>query len=136
MTGWGAILFFRGTSSWVGAQWEPSAFHRCIAELEAFAVLYGLQLLLPDGGPVHIIVDNTTVAGAIRRRRSTAFHLNNVIKEVTAHCFIRSITYVRSEYNPADPISRGRPPDFSGSSPHAEAAKLICLYQPSWREYL
>jgi hypothetical protein len=57
--------------------------------------------------PEHIVFDNTTVAGALARRRSSAFHLNKVIEQIAYDWRICTITYVRSDSNPADPLSRG-----------------------------
>lgn len=112
-TGFG-VLIFAGSFIFVTA----GPFHReeNIFVLEARAFLYGLQFLLTLQAEhkvaasvfCHFRVDNTSTIGATKKGRSNNFHLNLIV--VRLHTLLLHIqwdlTYVRSEDNSSDALSR------------------------------
>lgn len=111
--GWGAVLFRPGEryQAW-GAQWPPLLRPHLIAELEARALIHGLQHVPPDR-PIKVFIDNTTVLHCLWRRRSKNYFINKVLENVTTHNII-SVQYIESSKNVADGISRGK---YGVSSP-------------------
>ena len=138
-SGWGAMLFLDGKVTWVGAPWSPDHFPETaiIAELEGLAVKLGLEDLLPDGGFVHSVIDNTTFAGGLKKRRSKNFFINKVIGSLAPKYTVCSVTWIATDLNPADPISRG---DGLGGPLwtlcRQATANRILAQQPHWQELL
>ena len=59
---------------------------------------------------VEFFVDNTAAMGSLRRGYSRSYHLNKRTKEwlrITADINIRGISYIQSDDNPSDALSRG-----------------------------
>ena len=108
MTGWGAVMFLAGTVRSTGGPWPKvfSKWNAHINELEAAAVQRGLESLVPVECPVDLRVDNTTVMYSLLRRRSRSFHINKCLMQITKRWKILSITYVKSQDNVADALSR------------------------------
>ncbi len=134
LTGWGAMMFFDGKVSWTGGSWPIYLRRACIAELEAHAVLNGLSTLLPNGGFVHVIIDNTSVQGALRKGYSRNFFINKVITKVQKIYTIIRISYIKSEDNPTDPMTHGRAPDMIGR--RATAMALLAEHHTEWLNYV
>lgn len=141
LLGWGAMLFLNHRVVWCGGQWEqedflgsndPSGSHRCIAYLEALAVLKGLSNLCSDSPCIHVVIDNTAIIGSLLRRRSTSFHINKLIHQI-ARWRIASITYVLSESNPSDPISRN---SLEQSDLQQEAFKSLIANNSRWTDFI
>lgn len=106
--GWGAMLFKKdGTTAAIGGQWSAKERVSIIAELEAKALLLGLEALVGDRTvPIVVFIDNTTVGYCFARRRSRHYYINKTLHQL-AEWKIISLEYVRSEDNLADGISRG-----------------------------
>jgi len=106
-----------------------------IAFLEAQAVFLGVENLCPNEPIFHVVIDNTTVAGGLNRRRSTSFHVNKVIMRIQNKYRIASITYVQSDNNPADPLSRGK--SWTPDNPEREEAIATLLqHHEHWANYI
>eukprot|EP00659_Diplonema_papillatum_P006901 gene6901-biopygen6872 len=115
LTGWGGVMVdhFTGEVSIVGQQWSWHRRALHINELEALALLE-VTLMLPEkvsGGCLHVCVDNTSVAGVVRKKlcaRSSV--LNNAVVGALTHLrqmrVVFSVQWVKSEDNPADYPSR------------------------------
>lgn len=115
LTGWGGVMVdhFTGEVSIVGQSWSSRQRNYHINELEALALLEVISLLpgKVSGGRLHVCVDNTSVAGVVRKKlcaRSSV--LNDAVVGALAHLRRKRITcsmqWVKSERNPADYPSR------------------------------
>ncbi|ORC93273.1 uncharacterized protein TM35_000011500 [Trypanosoma theileri] len=112
MHGWGALLFKdTGEVLAAGGAWERAP--HIISQGEARAVHLALRAFeahLVD--PLHICVDNTTVMNTMRRGITNSDALveeASAIDKVLQECNIQATwSYVASENNPADGISRGK----------------------------
>lgn len=137
-SGYGAILFKSGTVTWIGGQWSEIGIESSvIAELEAWAVLVGIEHLVPEGGPVHLLLDNTSVAYALKKQRSASFVLNLIIEKLQAlNVQPCSISYIHTDSMPADPLSRGEDIDWSTATKRGRALSQILQHQPEWKEYI
>ena len=136
--GYGAILFINGSVTWIGGRWSDRGIHsHVIVELEAWAILVGVERLLPNGGPVHFLLDNTSFAYALKKRRSASFILNMIIGKLHARkvqpC---SITYINTDWMPSDPVSRGLEIDWSTTTARGQALAQIMAHQPTWLEFV
>jgi hypothetical protein len=108
---WGGILVTDTVRLWTGTFAGPQ---RSIVECEMAAVLLTLEraerFLCSD---VVVVSDNTAVVHVIGRGRSSSKCLHNMVKSLHSFFFRcgRSFVcmWVRSEHNPADGISRGKP---------------------------
>jgi hypothetical protein len=104
----GGVLIFKEGVRCVsyGFRWSAKQSDLHINILEALAVKTAVEYL-PPGSKCHIVIDNTSVIGGLMKRRSRAFHLNNIVGEVTQRVNVLSVSYVESAANPADGFSRG-----------------------------
>jgi len=115
--GWAAILFKQDTYSVVSGVWRPWQKRWIIAEREASAVVLGLkefqqnrQLPMPTDtcdAKLHCIIDNTTVLGAHRKKRSRSYWLNQKIATIELLWPNLTMSYITTDNNIADGPSRG-----------------------------
>ena len=107
LTGWGCIVHFpTGKVLAKGGPWTQVESQMHIAELEARAVRIALETFVPKGSVVELHIDNTSVIGSLRKKRSRNFSINCVTQHVSEDWKISSCHYVASKDNPADPLSR------------------------------
>ncbi|EPY37483.1 TcC31.12 [Angomonas deanei] len=108
--GWGAILFVENGPVYIaGSRWESTPNE--INSMEARALLLGILSFLHHlPKHIRILIDNTSVLGAIRKGVSTSGALSYELQEVADVLNKRSIQaeyrYIKSENNPADAPSR------------------------------
>lgn len=142
LAGFGAMLFIQGKVNWVGQPWNVEELKkaginldsRCIAHLEAYAVLKGLELLCNDYVLLHLVLDNTSVIGGLHRRRSANFHLNKLIHQMARRWRFASISYVESRANPTDALSRVFKPSLDQLQ--TEMFTKILENQDSWASFV
>ncbi|ORC89558.1 uncharacterized protein TM35_000123330 [Trypanosoma theileri] len=112
MYGWGALLFKdSGEVLAADGAWEKAP--NMISQAEARAVHLASRGFKPHlTGPLDIRVDNTTVMGIMQKGNA---HSQALVKEANAidrvlcsHGIHAEWSYVASEQNPADGISRGK----------------------------
>jgi hypothetical protein len=125
LVGWGAILITPGQQVHVvGGRWQHQYESHQINYLEAAAVRNALVMLfdtLSEGSfaELQIVVDNTSVQGALARGSSPSQTMADILLEVATMLEVLSIPvsveYIASKMNPADPISRGQRPDWSAA---------------------
>jgi hypothetical protein len=107
---WGrGAIYFADEVHCSSAQWPYPGEHINVLELRALAA--GLQDLVPDNAHINVIVDNTTAMHVTRRGYSRSFRLNNELRKLLSivrgkNITIHDISYISSENNPADPLSR------------------------------
>ena len=107
LTGWGCIVHFpTGKVLAKGGAWSSAESRMHIAELEARALRIALDFFVPKGSVVEVHIDNTSVLGSLRKKRSRNFSINCVTAQVSEEWKISSCHYVASKDNPADPLSR------------------------------
>ena len=117
--GWGAVLIDSFQQVFIaGAQWPEHLRNKTssdIGQLEAAALSFGIDAFkwrLLESRNVEIRVDNTSVESAVRRGTARASAICDQLKDnfvwLADESFAITVAYVRSEDNPADPISRGR----------------------------
>ncbi|ORC86506.1 uncharacterized protein TM35_000282220 [Trypanosoma theileri] len=113
MYGWGALLFKdSGEVLAAGGAWEHTP--HMISQAKARAVHLALRGFKPHlTGPLDIRVDNTTVMHIMKKGNT---HSQALVKEADAidkvlrlHGIRATWSYVASEQNPADGLSRGKP---------------------------
>lgn len=126
-TSWGVGVLVDG--KWVAWQlvnpdWDSDG--RNIGCLEAWAVelvIYILEMLGMNDITVLIHSDNTGVISSFDRGRSRGVHINLSVRRASLILLERNITlkleYIKSEDNPADPISRGILPPLSSHMDNA-----------------
>ena len=104
LSGYGAIGFRSDLSVVVcSGPWPETLVSINVLEAQALEAAL-LQLDLDQ--VVDVFVDNTSVMFSLRKIRSPAFMLNAIIGRIDALNRVRTINYVKSECNPADPLSR------------------------------
>ena len=114
--GWAAIIVNQDAAqvSVFTGQFTPDDA-RSINEKELEAAVHALRKLkeiCPAPNAVHIWIDNTSAAAALRRRRSGKFTLNKlaaIAEKELANVTAFSVAYIRSEDNPP----------YASSFPHA-----------------
>jgi hypothetical protein len=111
-SGWGGFFIDDAKSAIVADSWNESAHKKPIFILEAWAVRNVLWHFRTRIANTHVtvFVDNTTVLSACRKRRSTAFILNEIcawLEDFKADFNISvELLYVNSADNLADAPSR------------------------------
>jgi hypothetical protein len=112
ITGYGAVLVDEaGGVRSLGAQWPEAHTSSEINELEARAVAAAARALVPQNAKaIHLVVDNTSVSYALKKGSAAAYLLNCAVRdalvELPRDCDIQ-VSYIASEKNPADSLSRG-----------------------------
>lgn len=95
--------------TWSEARWwKDPKFLPPIAQREAYPVLVAGRLLREMGIPteqVNLRIDNLTTMFSLKKQYSREYHLNNMIAHAPR---FRSIQYVESKANLADPFTRGQ----------------------------
>jgi hypothetical protein len=116
--GYGAVLFLPDGQVFAsGGKWAHE--DTPIAELESWALFFGLRDLVPPGLPVRCVIDNTTVGYAWAKTRSRNFVINACIGRLAGFNII-SVEYIDSRHNLADGLSRGiTPENFLATTRHA-----------------
>ena len=109
LSGYGALIFHGSKLvSITAGPWTLSESQNSINYLELLAVKRAFQdfaqSFSPDE-PVNVIVDNTTCMWWIRKKRANNYKANTLLRYLPRVC-IASITYIKSEDNPADEYSR------------------------------
>ena len=158
-SGFGVILFPHDGSREIviAGPWTPWQLREHISLKETLAVRLGLQLMYPDTFKVpenmtaelHLRIDNTSTIGVLRKGYSKTFALNAEAKRINnlalrLRVVFKSITYIRSESNEADSLSRivwkrlmsghikfTRDRQRQASTPEAERAEKQTLYSES-----
>ena len=100
------ICYTNGTAKAASGAWPAENTLFPIYELEAEALLRGLEALVPKGSSVHVLIDNTTVFHSLQKKRSSVFHLNKRIQASRTQWTFLSITWIPSARNAADYLSR------------------------------
>jgi hypothetical protein len=117
--GWGGFLISSdGSVHIVGGAWsDTSLVSGDISWLEARAVRYSIQALrgiIMQHRSIDLRIDNTSVTAAMSKGRAKAatVHVEVIqpIEWLRVHNIHVYVSYVASEHNPADPISRGKFP--------------------------
>ena len=85
----------------MGGRWLPEEAKIHISVLEARACRIALETFVPSGARVDLVIDNTTVIGAIRKGRSRNFDINFIANDIFSKWVITSCQYIASEDNPA-----------------------------------
>jgi hypothetical protein len=110
--GYGGVVFGLGgryNLSSTSGTWTEEEGRRPIHELEQLALLRTCEHLVPLGREIHAVVDNTTVCQCTLRRRSNNYWLNKGVGILLSNWRVASASYITSEKNPADSLSRGLP---------------------------
>jgi hypothetical protein len=110
--GYGGVVFGLGgryNLSSTSGTWTEEESRRPIHELEQLALLRTCEHLVPLGREIHAVVDNTTVCQCTLRRRSSNYWLNKGVGILLSNWRVVSASYITSEKNPADSLSRGLP---------------------------
>ena len=112
--GYGAILFpDDGSCSIIAGRWSTAEIGAHINLKEAWALHYALvRLDLRGIHELEVRVDNTSVMYTVTGGSSKAFELNAAVGAIWAlpqHALITSLSYVRSELNRSDFLSRLAP---------------------------
>jgi hypothetical protein len=126
LSGYGAILAAPWSELFIyGESWFRSFEASDINFLEALAVLNALRCfewILSEEGATHVrvIVDNTSVKFSLSKGHSKSEKISSVIQRILRigtklECSF-SFAYIRTDLNPADPISRGRALDLQLAS--------------------
>lgn len=110
LMGYGGYVFEPGKHMQVVSGTWFSERNQSIMELEARALFITLSETIRQGSTVTVIVDNTSVKGALAKGRSKNFRLNELINSIATGWCITEIHYIKSELNPADGLSRGKSP--------------------------
>ena len=128
-SGYGSVLLNRVTGAvlWDMGKWEKDTlFHHInVKELRALSIALTRWKETIGVSPVSILVDNSTMRFAIRKRFSGSSSLNAGLSEVLpklAAMAVVSIAHVSSADNIADLPSRGSPPDSSAVSAWTQRA--------------
>ena len=86
-----------------------------INELEAEAVSIAVKALLPPSLPphtsIHLVVDNTSTAYALKKGPAASFLLNSAVRKALQNIprtATIEVTYIPSALNPVDNLSRGK----------------------------
>ena len=105
--GYGGIVYsLDATFRWYSGAWLDNKHD--IQDLEIMAVRHTLTQGVPEGATVRLIVDNTSVLYAIRNRRSRRYMVNQELSRTLPKWHVQTVTYIRSEDNPADDLSRNK----------------------------
>jgi hypothetical protein len=82
--GWGAVMLKQHQVFTTGGKWSPAEAQKHINILEARAVQEAIDYFEDDLSQrnVTIVVDNTSVIGAMHRRRSNSYELNAALSQV------------------------------------------------------
>ena len=116
LLGWGCIVQWpSGKTISQGGRWSVKEAKLHISELEARVVKIALITFVPQYSKVEIFIDNTSVLGAIGKGRSRNFALNRIVELLSNQWTIVKCTYIRSEDNPADELSRRFPSQLTSS---------------------
>jgi hypothetical protein len=113
--GYGAVLYDGGQVHVFSQRWTQAERRRLtiIAEMEAAAVRLAIAHFTPQlaGRQIELVIDNTSVQGAIHRGMSRNYEINETVRQV--YPIVRSARYVQSHRNPSDNPSRDRPLDHA-----------------------
>ncbi len=110
--GWGAISVRpqAGTYRTYSGLWPEDVQHSAIAEPAGIAAAVSACVSPAAQGAVRILTDHKAFPAALRRQRSFAEHLNEVIARLrTGYRVDFRVEYIAGATNPADGLSRGRP---------------------------
>lgn len=119
--GYGWVVVCAGTCRGHGARWPQHMQKWPICDLESLAFLRAVKAVLKDLPSVsedvrfvlHAFIDNTTLLGAVHKRRSVRYHINEVMRVLQddlhqSTATLGSCQYIRSEDNISDGPSRGQ----------------------------
>lgn len=111
--GYGAIFVGPSTLQELSGRWTTTEAQQHINVLEAKALQKAMQRWAPMvSGSLAILVDNTSMAGAVRRGLSPSYDLNKeiaeILKQLPQTVAVR-VGVLASAENPADAPSRGLP---------------------------
>ena len=115
--GWGAIIITADHKVFIaGSKWSRPFTSGDISRLEAAAVRNATRAfanVILEHGSVDFRIDNTSVTSAVRRGIARAPALNvalaGILKWLSRYDIVVTASYVKSDENLADPVSRGHP---------------------------
>ncbi|KAJ3505787.1 hypothetical protein NMY22_g17457 [Coprinellus aureogranulatus] len=115
-TSWGIGIWIDGWWAMLKlySDWKEREKGRDICWLETVAIELVLYILIGKGvKEEHVLIhsDNQGTVGSVSKGRSRNHHINHSVRRIYDTCVPTGITpslvYVKSELNPADPLSRG-----------------------------
>ena len=107
LTGYGAVLFSpQGSIHTFQGNWRNNHnTHINLLEMEAATLALQHFISITRGAPVELVVDNTTVRGALVRGYSSSYEVNSALFQQNFN--VVAVRYIRSADMPADPLTRG-----------------------------